>query len=277
MSEVDVNDLSAWYPSAPEYREGLVTGPPDFVGIGVQRGGTSWWFRLLLQHPQIYFHVDFLTAVKPAFIAKERQFFYRFCHQEFGAEHCDEYHRWFPRPPGQITGEWSPEYLIDFWVPPLLNEAAPDAKLLVMLRDPVERYLSGMRFELRQGASRTNFAEISRIHYDRGLYFDRLEKLLALYDRSQLLVLQQEKCLLEPSVQFVRTLNFLGLDPSFAVPEWLVRAPVNRTTEASANSFELTTRLRGDLTRLYQSDVARLMSAFAELDISLWPNFHLHL
>jgi len=32
---------------------GWTTGPPDFVGVGAQRSGTSWWFNLISNHPKV--------------------------------------------------------------------------------------------------------------------------------------------------------------------------------------------------------------------------------
>ena len=115
------------------------TGPPDFVGVGTQRSGTTWWFKTLLGHPQIR---------PPRGRRKELHFFDRFCARELLDADVAEYHELFPRKPGQITGEWTPRYMHDFWTPRLLARAAPEAKLLIMFRDPVERYRSGV---LHQG------------------------------------------------------------------------------------------------------------------------------
>ena len=48
-----------------------------------------------------------------------------------GDEEVTGYHRWFPRAPGTMTGEWTPDYLTFPWVPPLLQRAAPDARLVI--------------------------------------------------------------------------------------------------------------------------------------------------
>ena len=77
------------------------TGPPDFIGVGTQRSGTTWWFRTLLGHPQIR---------PPRGRRKELHFFDRFCTRELGDGDIAEYHELFPRLPGQIAGEWTPRY-----------------------------------------------------------------------------------------------------------------------------------------------------------------------
>jgi len=40
---------------------GMRVGPPDFVGIGVAKSGTTWWFSLLMGHPEI--HVEYEKEV----------------------------------------------------------------------------------------------------------------------------------------------------------------------------------------------------------------------
>ena len=90
--------------------------PPDFVGIGVQKAGTTWWYELLATHPGVSEAPD---------IHKERHFFDRFATLPFGPDDARDYAGWFPRArdPG---GEWTPDYLSLPWVPPLLARAAPD-------------------------------------------------------------------------------------------------------------------------------------------------------
>ena len=75
-------------------------------------------------------------------LGKEVHYFDRFWRGDAPDDIAAEYASLFPRPPGQLVGEWTPRYLPDFWSISLLRRAAPDARLLVMLRDPVARYRS---------------------------------------------------------------------------------------------------------------------------------------
>jgi hypothetical protein len=56
-------------PEHPPCPEGWTTGPPDFVIFGAQKSGTTWWFRLIEQHPGV---------VQPANQRPELHFFDRF-------------------------------------------------------------------------------------------------------------------------------------------------------------------------------------------------------
>ena len=96
-------------PTPPQARDGEIVGPPDFVGIGVQKAGTTWWFDAICAHPDVFSRAD---------IHKERHFFGRYAVRPFGPADCSLYHGWFPRPPDSLTGEWTPDYIHCPWVPP---------------------------------------------------------------------------------------------------------------------------------------------------------------
>ena len=121
----------------PECPPGWRTGPPDFVGIGAQRSGTSWWYRGIEAHPNV-------VRIKGQ--RKELHYFNRFWDGDVPPDFADRYASLFPRPEGKLSGEWTPRYMHDYWSLPLLREAAPDARILVILRDPVERALSPYSF-----------------------------------------------------------------------------------------------------------------------------------
>ena len=127
-------------PTPPRAAGDEVTGAPDFVGIGAQKAGTTWWYDVICAHPDVYSRRD---------IHKERHFFGRYAIRSFGAAECSLYHDWFPRPPGSLTGEWTPDYIHCPWVPALLAQAAPRTRLLAILRDPVERFRSGLAHQRR--------------------------------------------------------------------------------------------------------------------------------
>ena len=150
------------------------TGPPDFVGVGTQRSGTTWWFETLLDHPQIR---------GPRTGRKEQHFFDQFATRELTDERIARYHKQFPRGPGQIVGEWTPRYMHDFWVPPLIRRAAPGAKLLIMFRDPIERYRSGVPHRASRSAD-PRMEAVCADAAERGRYAAQLKRVLAVHDRE---------------------------------------------------------------------------------------------
>ena len=187
-------------------RPGEVTGPPDFVGIGAQKAGTTWWYQLILSHPDV--------TSRPE-LHKERHFLDRFGAVPFGTEDIDRYHGWFPHAAGTLTGEWTPDYMTFSWAPELLKRAAPKARLLVLLRDPVERFRSGLGHQRRMGTP--DGADMTTDAVQRGFYHRALSGWLECFDRDQLLILQYERCTADPVGQLQSTFRFLGL-PAFTPP-----------------------------------------------------------
>jgi hypothetical protein len=246
----------------PKRRE-WVAGPPDFVGVGVQRAGTNWWWRLVCDHPGVL-----ATGIK------ERHFFDPYFGREFSAVDVHAYHRLFPRPPGYLIGEWTPRYLHDFWTLPLLREAAPEARILVLLRDPLRRYRSGVTHEsgaLKRAVRRRRRQYVAAMDANdalsRSLYARPMETLLEAFDRSRILVLQYERCVEDPQRELRRTYQFLDLDRVDHVPESL-------TARAGTSSppIEVADRVTDAARQVVIRDVAALKLLIPEIDLDLWPS-----
>jgi hypothetical protein len=195
-------------------------------------------------------------------VNKERQYLrYQLLDRSPGPEHRDAYAAWFPRPPGMIVGEWTAWYLGHAWLGQALQVVAPDAKLLVILRDPVERYISAMSNESLIGPGADVF------HFNQGLYSFWLGALAPYIDPSELLVLQYERCVKDPEGELARTQHFLGLDVQMPAQ---LREPRNPTLEPK---LALDADRRQTLVRAYEDDVTELVKRHPEIDRSLWPNF----
>lgn len=250
--------------SYPECPDGWRTGPPDFVGVGVQRAGTSWWYRgAIMAHPGV---------VTGTGTGKELHYFDRFWDGAEPEGWIDDYYRLFPRPEGKITGEWTPRYLADFWALGMLRRAAPEARILVTLRDPVERYLSGLAHARQrwEGADEPlELAEATEALW-RGFYFQQLTRLFELFPRERVLVLQFERLHADTAAELERTTEFLGL-PSYATPP--ERLAEHKEPRAKGRKPELTDSMREELVARYREDVARLADLCPELDIGLWRHF----
>ncbi len=235
---------------------GEETGPPDFVGIGVQKAGTTWWHELVAAHPRVASRRD---------VHKERHFFDRFALEAFGPSDVEGYHGWFPRPHGVLAGEWTPDYLAYPWVPPLLKAAAPDARLLVLVRDPIERLRSGLAHQARLGLKLNGSIIADAV--ERGFYHRALSDWLEHFDLGQVLVLQYERCLVDLDRQLDATFAFIGVDayrvPEAQRPPWRDRGP--RT------ALQRDVALR--LVEIYSPDVIMLADRLPTIDLRLWPNF----
>lgn len=241
-------------PEPVALRPGWTVAPPDFIGIGAQKAGTSWWYRLLASHPDVH---------DPVGVPKERHFFDGHWARPLTVADRERYVRLFPRPPGTLAGEWTPRYMHDFWVPPLLAAAAPGAKWLVLLRDPVDRYVSGLAHDLARGAP--DHPLVAGDAFARGLYARQIERVLAHIDPTHLLVLQYERCRADVAGQLRRTHSFLGLDPTD--PPEAADEPVNPTRTTKP---DVPPAVRGQLLEAYRADAERLVTLVPDIDLDLW-------
>ncbi len=244
-------------PRAPACPTGMEVGPPDFVGVGVSKCGTSWWFKLILAHPDIH------GPVKKELLFFNRIFFERHRHKSVTDAELEAYHDWFPRPAGSKTGEWTPSYIFSYRLPPILRRAAPDTKILVLLRDPVARYQS----DISRRMPRRRLRNVRYRGLAHGLYAAALEPWEAEFSPSELLVLQYEACVRRPAEHLAATYRFLGLDDTFCPPE--LREPVNR----SKSKRTIDGGFKHLLVECYERDVVALTDRHPQIDLRLWPNF----
>jgi Sulfotransferase family len=200
--------------------------------------------------------------------AKELHYFDQF-HAGITAPEVEAYHSYFPRRPGELAGEWTPFYLSAPWIPQQLAAAAPEARLLVILRDPVERYLSGvqlgMKFADRRGIVLNRHVPMEA--FVRGLYHAQLSQLLRYFDRSKVLILQYERCVAETAGELRRTFDFLGVEGPEFVPD------LSRHPQHQPQKPPLDAGARRSFAEAYEADVERLAADFSEIDLTLWANF----
>jgi hypothetical protein len=106
-----------------------------------------------------------------------------------------------------------------------------------------------------------------RNHFQRGLYARQLERVFALFPRDQVLVLQYERCVLDPADQYRRTLEFLGVRDTSHPPQ-----AVAKRLNATKTQIDLDRHTRRELEDAYQQDAERLVELLPDLDVSLWPS-----
>lgn len=201
---------------------------PAFVGVGAQKAGTTSLHAWLRQHPQI-----FLPALKEV--------------HYFDLQH-GKGPRWYRRhfaaaAPGQRCGEITPYYLLHPLAPERIAALLPEARLIVLLRDPVERTLSQLRHSIRLGlepldpaaalnaeedrlrdaltclrAGRRHAAHQHQGYVLRSRYEEQLTRYETLFGRTQLLLLRSEDLFAHPEQIWPRVLAFLDVNPDVPVP-----------------------------------------------------------
>ena len=203
---------------------------PDFIILGAQKCGTTSLFHLLNRHP----HVERAAL-------KESRYF---------DKHFDEGSEWyrlhFPPPRWKdgrrsITGEASTKYLLHPRVPERIAKVVPQARLIVLLRNPVDRAYSQYQHWVRNARESQRFeeaveAEMERLlgeedgtsehelrasvehpgvghsnYLKRGIYVDQLLPWSKFFSDEQMLVLKSEDFFERPRDILKLVLNFLGL------------------------------------------------------------------
>lgn len=192
---------------------------PDFIGIGAQRSGTSWMAVCFWAHPEIYMP------------GKELQFF-----NQKGEIQLADYFAKFTSPERK-QGEFTPDYLSDKRAIDRIAEHCPDAKLIVILREPVSRALSSFKLyrergEISPDTTLDTIFELKHDIYQKSLYGKQLEYLFSKIDKKRVLVCFYDDVVKDPVSLIQRVYGFIGADPSF-VPE-----SINRNFNASSVAFE---------------------------------------
>ncbi|MGH8773897.1 MAG: sulfotransferase family protein [Jiangellaceae bacterium] len=198
--------------------------PPGALVIGAQRSGTSSLFRYLGAHPDV-----------AASFRKEVEYFSR---------RADLGERWYRahfalrigRP--KLGFEATPDYLFHPLAPSRAAALVPDARLVVLLRDPVARAWSHHQHMVRLGYETLAFAaalaaeeercaeDLARLAVEpdhdakallrysyaaRGLYAEQLRRWFAHFPRDQFLILPSEDFFADTPRTFATILDFLGL------------------------------------------------------------------
>ena len=207
---------------------------PDFLIIGAQKSGTTSLYNHLIQHP----------GVGTAFEKEVRYF------NDHYEEGVNWYRAHFPlqmhanrmtRRHGSryLTGEGEPSYLPNPKAPERVLDLVPDVKLIVMLRNPVDRAFSHYHHRFVRDREARSFEEVcntdketlkdgwdkmptgdyirlGHAHYSylpRGFYYEQLKTWFGVFPREQFLLIRAEDFFAETQAIFDEVLDFLALPP----------------------------------------------------------------
>ena len=195
---------------------------PYFVCVGTQKGGTTYLHGLLDKHPQVY-------------LSRPKELHY------FSLNYCngiDWYSAFFDGAnSSQICGEFTPYYLFHPLAPSRINKVLPSAKILVLLRDPVERAVShyfhskrlgledlalpealaveGKRLLNAEESLNRGHAHLSHQQHSylsRSRYERQLIRYRKIFPENQIKIYRSESLFLDTDKVWSDLLNWLGLD-----------------------------------------------------------------
>jgi len=206
---------------------------PDFLIIGAARSGTTSLYQYLTQHPSII----------PG-VGKEIYFF----DKKFGRG-INWYKSFFPTKLSMfrteskqknkcLTGEATPRYLHYPHAPKRVFELIPNVKLIVLLRNPIDRAYSHYQMEVSSGNEELSFEDAieqeeertkddmkkmendenfysvyfyRKSYLTRGIYVDQLKKWFNFFPKEKFLILKSEDLYSDPSKIYQESLDFLRL------------------------------------------------------------------
>jgi hypothetical protein len=206
---------------------------PDFLIIGAERAGTGSLYRYLGEHPCV-----------TRSVRKEVDYFSRNYYRgpEWYRSHfplrASMSARALVRGRPMHTFEATGDYIFHPYAAERAREMLPDAKLLVLLRDPVERAFGHYLNMVRLGFEDRSFEEALDLEQERitpdiemmredplyycgpyyrfsyvtkGLYAEQLERWLAHFPAEQFMVMRNEDLFFDEGSTFEQVLDFLGL------------------------------------------------------------------
>jgi hypothetical protein len=177
----------------------------DFIGLGAQKSGTSWAYTCLYEHPQICAPV------------KEIHFFSRPRFENGKTWYEDHFHKCAE---DKLKGEFSTSYLYSQETPARIKAMYPTAKLIAILRNPIDRAVSQYKNAIKSGeihddTSFEAYVEIEKSVIEQGMYHEQLQRYAALFPKDQLLVLIYEDIKKDPQLFMQKIYQFLGIAADF--------------------------------------------------------------
>jgi hypothetical protein len=243
--------------------------PRHFFIAGAQRCATTYLYRMLDQHPDICM----ATPMRP----EPKYFLRQACDDDM-----DSYRKaYFARPDAACLGEKSTSYIERPDAADRIARALPDATIVFVLRDPVDRALSNYRFSVMNGLEPLSLpdaldAEESRLnaplavatsvspyaYVARGRYFQQLAAWSQRFDASRLRIVTTER-LVEPSGKAVADV-FAALCVRRDVPLQGLGAAVNDSA-----TMDVPDAIRRRLRHAF-AESNRKLSEFYGVDLGAW-------
>ncbi|SFG22561.1 Sulfotransferase domain-containing protein [Desulfotomaculum arcticum] len=170
---------------------------PNLFIVGAAKAGTTSLYKYLSQHPGVY-----MSRIKePNFFSQARS------RRQVVWDESRYYALFKGARDYSIVGEASPSYLWDKNSPHRIKEANPKARIIILLREPIERAFSHYLMDVRAGIQRKSFADalaedyalrskewgVSHLYVELGLYYEQIARYLDVFSSSQILILYFEE------------------------------------------------------------------------------------
>jgi hypothetical protein len=254
----------------------------DFLVAGAQKSGTSALDAYLRSHPELcmagrkevhFFDNDRIFNNATVDFSSPERFFPIFGltgagipdPATFAGDRYDLYHTFFsPAPPQRLCGEVTPSYMYWRSAPGRIWEYNPAMKIIIILRNPIDRAFSHWNMEFVKNRDRRPFRRAiamdeqiartknpgqrkHRSYIDRGFFAEQIRRIWHYFPEEQTLILKQEALKNDPQETLNRICDFIGVSrlagisatETHALPYAAAMSPEDRHYLKSIYAFEI--------------------------------------
>jgi hypothetical protein len=228
----------------------------EFIIMGAQKSGTTALSHNISKHPDIYIDSN------PDPFKSEIHFFDIYFNK--GIEWYKKHFNYKKK----VVGEKTPDLMYLDYTFPYIQSINPYIKIIIILRNPIERAYSSWKFtkkyfneqrtfeeainyELEFGETQNKTFYTAEIHYlQRGLYYKQIKNLLKWFNKDNLLILINEEVKENMIIEYNRVYNFLNLN-SFTTKYEII-------FESEKSNKDINKKLNNKLIKYFKKDVRHL-------------------
>lgn len=200
---------------------------PDFIGVGAQRSGTSWLYNCLIEHPNIFMP------------QKEVHYFDKHCETKSIHWYDELFHQEGDK---KVTGEFTPDYMFHQQTISEIHNHYPDAKLIIILRNPIERSYSAYNLFKSHGRFKDmNFEEALTAEpflLEQSLYSEQIKNIYKYFKKEQVFIGFYEDISNQPLKLYQSVCDFLNVENNI-LPNSLKVVKNSSALSSAQNKFNI--------------------------------------
>lgn len=238
---------------------------PNFFIVGAAKAATTSLHYYLSKHPDV-----FMSEPKEInYFSQEELDAQQLYYDDYKPASLDEYKKLFAHASHKkAIGEASVSYLFYPTVPQKIKNAVPNAKIIILLRNPFERSFSHYLMDYRLGLCNCSFDDVlfnqhkhknADLFYQQyielSLYASQVERYLKTFGKENVKILLQEDLRKNPEATMKEVFSFLGIDESFQLDFWQEHNAFNMPKNALIHRFYRNAKLRKLLSIIFPNTI----------------------
>ena len=198
----------------------------DFFIVGAPKAGTTSLYHYLNEHPK----VEMSSQKEPNYFSDKHLQEQGIYYEKNRINTLEKYHSLFIQKENKLFGEASVSYLFYEDVPKKIKKYNPNAKIIIMLRNPADRAFSHYLMDYRLGLisdsfeviiNRTSKAKHAHIFYQQYIkvskYYHQLSRYFNVFDNESILIIDYDDFKNDISNTLTNIYGFLNISNKFPV------------------------------------------------------------